>query len=114
AFWGLVWHERHLTSPDVLLHAERGFAGDKLNRFLLGVLGVDLHDGQIGGTRSQRLDHYAEKGSGAVHARSVGLPGSGNNRLAVFLVHALHESDLLRSPREEAAVANLLDADNCG
>src|ERR1700741_4109915 len=53
---------------DVLLHAERCFAGHQRDGPLLGIFRVHLHNREIRRARGQRFHHHAKQRAGSVHA----------------------------------------------
>src|SRR5215475_14595351 len=59
-------------------HLDAGLVCHQGQGLLLGILGVDLNDGNVAGAGAYRFDHQAEQGAAAADARSVRLPGGGD------------------------------------
>ena len=103
---------------DLRLNLNGRFAGDQRYRFLLRILGVHLHDGNIRGTRRDGLDHKAHDRPGAIYARGIGLSRRGDNRLSVLFLTGscwsaarAHNGDFLSSAGKKWAVLDFFNAD---
>src|ERR1039458_2805654 len=77
-----------------LLNLHGAFNCDQLNRTLLRISRVDLHNRELRIARRERLDHDRHNGTSATDARRIWRSGDGNNFLAVRLVRLLHDGSL--------------------
>src|SRR5579871_3869869 len=95
-----IWRTENRTSTG-LLDFHCGFTRYHLDGPLLRILGIHLDDGELRIPRSDRLHHYTDNCARAAHSRRVRHSGRRNNRLAAFLVDALHDGNFLSSAGQE-------------
>src|SRR6202007_1339470 len=74
----------------------------------------DLDDRESGSPRADGLHDHSEKRAAAADAGGVWLARGRDDRLAVLLINALDDSDVLSSAGKEAAMTHLFDADDRG
>src|SRR5579862_4923754 len=81
--------------------ADTGLAGHELHRPLLRISRVHLQNGELRIPRGHAAHDDAKHSPAAADTRGVGHARGGYDGLALFLVHALHDGNGLRSPGKE-------------
>src|ERR1700688_4773511 len=106
---GIVLFRRIWSSPLNLLDPDGRFASDHLDRPLLGILCIHLHNRQLRAAGCEAFDDDPHERARSAHSWSIWHAGGRDDGLSAFLIHALHAGDFLRSTRQESALANVLN-----